>query len=148
MYKWRDFYLMKVYDSKNKYIGVIEDISIDFSKGIIEGFTISPASIIKRHTFVLREDIVSIDNVMKITSTSKFRGLKFKDIKSNGDGPLVLCGEAMKGDIKESIQRGDWEPDAEATVRAKERRGKSEGGHPLIDTGDLLKSIIYEVFKL
>ena len=74
--------------------------------------------------------------------------LKFKDIKSNGDGPLVLCGEAMKGDIKESIQRGDWEPDAEATVRAKERRGKSEGGHPLIDTGDLLKSIIYEVFKL
>ena len=81
MYKWRDFYLMKVYDSKNKYIGVIEDISIDFSKGIIEGFTISPASIIKRHTFVLREDIVSIDNVMKITSTSKFRGLKFKDIK-------------------------------------------------------------------
>ena len=81
MFKWRDFYLMKVYDSKNKYIGVIEDISIDFSKGIIEGFTISPASIIKRHTFVLREDIVSIDNVMKITSTSKFRGLKFKDIK-------------------------------------------------------------------
>ena len=35
MLKWRDFYLMKVYDSKNKYIGVIEDISIDFNKGTI-----------------------------------------------------------------------------------------------------------------
>lgn len=73
--------------------------------------------------------------------------LKFKDIQNNGDGPLVLCGEAMKGDIKENIQRGSWAPDAEATVRAKERKGKGEPDHPLIDTGDLLKSIIYEVFK-
>ena len=73
MFKWRDFYLMKVYDSKNKYIGVIEDISIDFNKGIIEGFTISPASIIRKHTFVSSESITSIDKVMK--------GLKFKEIK-------------------------------------------------------------------
>jgi hypothetical protein len=74
--------------------------------------------------------------------------LKFKDIQNNGDGPLVICGEVMKADIKENIQRGSWEPDAEATVRAKERKGKGEATHPLIDTGDLLKSIIYEVFKL
>ena len=30
MVKWRNFYLMKIYDSKNKYIGVVDDISIDF----------------------------------------------------------------------------------------------------------------------
>lgn len=81
MFKWRDFYLMKVYDSKNKYIGVIEDISIDFNKGIIDGFTISSASIIKKHTFVSSDAITSIDKVMKITETSKFKGLKFKEIK-------------------------------------------------------------------
>ena len=81
MFKWRDFYLMKVYDSKNKYIGVIEDISIDFSKGSIEGFVISPASIIKKHTFVAINAIISIDKVMKIKETSKFKGLKFKKIK-------------------------------------------------------------------
>ncbi len=81
MFKWRDFYLMKVYDSKNKYIGVIEDISIDFNKGIIEGFVISPASIIKKHTFVASDAITSIDKVMKIKETSKFKGLKFKEIK-------------------------------------------------------------------
>ena len=66
MFKWRDFYLMKVYDSKNKYIGVIEDISINLNKGIIEGFEISPASIMKKHTFVLSDSIISIDNTMKI----------------------------------------------------------------------------------
>ena len=81
MFKWRDFYLMKVYNSKNKYIGVVEDISIDFNKGIIEGFTISPASIIKKHTFVSSDAIVSIDKVMRIKETSKFKGLKFKGIK-------------------------------------------------------------------
>ena len=81
MFKWRDFYLMKVYDSKNKYIGVVEDVSIDFNKGIIEGFTISPASIIKKHTFVSSDAIVSIDKVMRIKETSKFKGLKFKEIK-------------------------------------------------------------------
>ncbi|MDU4883756.1 PRC-barrel domain-containing protein [uncultured Clostridium sp.] len=81
MFKWRDFYLMKVYNSKNKYIGVVEDISIDFNKGIIEGFTISPASIIKKHTFVSRDGIVSIDKVLRVRETSKFEGLKFKEIK-------------------------------------------------------------------
>ena len=81
MFKWRDFYLMKVYDSKNKYIGVIEDISIDFSRGIIDGFIISPASIIKKHIFVASDAITSIDKVMKIKETSKFKGLKFKEIK-------------------------------------------------------------------
>ena len=73
MFKWRDFYLMKVYNSKNKYIGVVEDISIDFNKGIIEGFTISPASIIKKHTFVSSDAIVSIDKVMRIKETSKLK---------------------------------------------------------------------------
>lgn len=81
MLKWRDFYLMKVYDSKNKYIGVIEDISIDFNKETIEGFVISPASIMRKHTFVSSDAIVSIDKTMKIKETSKIKGLKFKEIK-------------------------------------------------------------------
>lgn len=81
MFKWRDFYLMKVYDSKNKYIGVIEDISIDLNKGIIEGFEISPASIMKKHTFVLSDSIISIDKVMKVKELSKSTGIKFKNIK-------------------------------------------------------------------
>lgn len=74
--------------------------------------------------------------------------LKNKDIQANSDKALGLCGEAMKGDIKESIQKGNWTPNSEATIKAKERKGKGEADHPLIDTGDLLKSIIYEVYGL
>lgn len=81
MLKWRDFYLMKVYDSKDKYIGVIDDISIDFYSRKIKGFTILPVSIFKKHAFVSIDSIISLDYVMKIKETSKFEGLKFKQIK-------------------------------------------------------------------
>ena len=66
MFKWRDFYLMKIYDSKNKYIGVVEDISIDFYKGVVRGFTISPTSIFKKQMYVSVDSIISIDEDMKI----------------------------------------------------------------------------------
>ena len=82
MVKWRNFYLMKIYDSKNKYIGVVDDISIDFYNGVVKGFTISPASIFKKHTYVSVDSIISVDEIMKIKNTSRFEGLKFKEIKN------------------------------------------------------------------
>ena len=60
---------------------------------------------------------------------------------------MGVLGEVMVADIKSTIQRGDFEPNAESTIRAKERKGKSEAGHPLIDTGQMLESIISEVVK-
>jgi len=77
--------------------------------------------------------------------------LKMKDIEANSDKALGLCGEAMRGDIVTSIQKGNWKPNAESTIKAKERKGKGEADHPLMDTGDLLHSIIefnYEVYSL
>lgn len=81
VFKCRDFYLMKVYNSQNKYIGVIEDITVDFHKGYVEGFTISPASIFKKRIFASIASIISIDEKMKIRETSEIRGTKFKEIK-------------------------------------------------------------------
>ena len=60
-------------------------------------------------------------------------------------GALVLAGESMKSDIKNSIQNGAWKPNAEATVNAKRRKGKVEPDHPLIDTGQMLAAVSYEV---
>jgi hypothetical protein len=60
---------------------------------------------------------------------------------------MGVLGEVMVADIKQTIQKGNFVPDAPATVKAKERRGKSEPGHPLIDTGQMLESIISEVVK-
>ena len=60
-------------------------------------------------------------------------------------GALVLAGESMKADIKDSIQNGAWTPNAEATVNAKRRKGKVEPDHPLMDTGQMLAAVSYEV---
>jgi hypothetical protein len=63
---------------------------------------------------------------------------------------MGVLGEVMVADIKQTIQKGGnppFAPNAEATRKAKERRGKSEANHPLIDTGQMLESIISEVVK-
>ena len=60
-------------------------------------------------------------------------------------GALVLAGESMKSDIKDSIQNGSWTPNAPATIAAKKRKGKVEPDHPLIDTGQMLAAVSYEV---
>lgn len=58
---------------------------------------------------------------------------------------LGLAGEQMKADIKDSIQNGSWTPNAPATVATKKRKGKVEPDHPLIDTGQMLEAVSYEV---
>ena len=60
---------------------------------------------------------------------------------------MGVLGEVMVADIKQTIQKGDFTPNAPATIKAKRRRGKSEPDHPLIDTGQMLESIISEVVK-
>lgn len=60
---------------------------------------------------------------------------------------MGVLGEVMVADIKQTIQKGNFVPDAPATVKTKQRRGKSEPDHPLIDTGQMLESIISEVVK-
>ena len=62
-------------------------------------------------------------------------------------GALVLAGESMKSDIQYSIQAGTWTPNAPATVAAKQRKGKVEPDHPLIDTGQMLAAVSYEVMS-
>ena len=58
---------------------------------------------------------------------------------------LGVAGESMKSDIKDSIQNGIWTPNAEATVNAKRRKGKVEPDHPLMDTGQMIAAVSYEV---
>ena len=60
---------------------------------------------------------------------------------------MGVLGEVMVSDIKQTIQKGSFVPDAPATVKTKQRKGKSEPDHPLIDTGQMLDSIISEVVK-
>ena len=81
MLKSKDFYLMKVYDTNGKYLGVVEDISIDFYNAKIMGFKISPVALFRRNNYVKSESIISIEEVMIVKELEKFQGLKFKEIK-------------------------------------------------------------------
>ena len=56
MFKTRDFYLMKVYDTNGKYLGAISDIAIDFYEGIVKGLTFNNIKFM---------DVVDNKNIMK-----------------------------------------------------------------------------------
>ena len=60
---------------------------------------------------------------------------------------LGLVGEAMQANIKETIQKGSFAPNAASTVAIKTAKGKTEPNHPLVDTGQLFLGISYEVVK-
>lgn len=81
MLKTRDFYLMKVYDSKGKYLGIIKDISIDFYQAKICGFLISSFSLFNKKNYIPVEEILSIDKDMIVSKIDTFNGLLFNDIK-------------------------------------------------------------------
>ena len=100
MLKTRDFYLMKVFDVNGKYLGVIEDISIDFYLGTVKGYIISSFSFYKKKNYVEIEDVISIEDVMIIKRLLKFKGLRFKDIKYMD---VINENNLMKGVLEDLI---------------------------------------------
>lgn len=74
-------------------------------------------------------------------------------VKGKADKPeawydgMGLVGEAMKADIKASIEKGSWAPNSSMTIAMKTAKGKTDPAHPLVDTGDMLLSVISEVVK-
>ena len=77
MLRSRDFYLVKVYDLKGKYLGVVEDIVVDFNSGIINGLLISGISILKKNNYIQVEDIISFQECIIVKNTSR---VKVKEI--------------------------------------------------------------------
>lgn len=59
---------------------------------------------------------------------------------------LETLGVAYKGLIQQQIRHGDFAPNADSTVVKKTVNGK-KGNKPLIDTGQMVQSINYEVIK-
>jgi uncharacterized protein YrrD len=81
MLKTKDFYLLRVYDIRGKYLGVIDDIYIDFNEGIIKGFLISNYLLFSKKNFIKVKNIISIEEVMIIRELNKKEGIAFKSIK-------------------------------------------------------------------
>lgn len=71
--------------------------------------------------------------------------LKGEAVKGDAKRVMGLVGEQMKAHIQQTIQKGSFTPNAPRTVAMKRAKGKAEPDHPLIDTGQMLASIISEV---
>lgn len=100
MLKTRDFYLIKVYDVKGKYLGVIDDIAIDFYKGEIIGFFVSNFSLFSKKNYIDKEYIISINEVVIVTSITRYIGLAFKTIK---DMDIIDNSNTMRGVLEDLI---------------------------------------------
>lgn len=72
--------------------------------------------------------------------------LNYKEIDKDGAKRVMgLVGEQMKAHIQQTIQKGSFAPNSPKTVEQKRRKGKVEPDHPLINTGQMIASIISEV---
>lgn len=100
MLKTRDFYLLKVYDIKGKYLGVIDDIAINFYKGEVVGFFISSFSLFSKKNYIDKEEIISINEVVIVNSITSYNGLSFKSIK---DMDIIDNSNTMRGVLEDLI---------------------------------------------
>ena len=82
MFRSKDFLLMEVLSVNGKNIGFINDIIVDFGKGIVEGFSICCSSFLNKNVFVLKEDIISFNEKMIIKKTSKGSYLRLLELKN------------------------------------------------------------------
>ncbi|GAB6169956.1 hypothetical protein JCM1393_24160 [Clostridium carnis] len=100
MLKTKDFYLVKVYDLKGKYLGVIDDLCINFNEGKIDGFFISNFSLFSKKNYVRVEDIVSLEEVLITNEIVSYKGLSFKSIK---DLDIIDKFNIMRGVLDDLI---------------------------------------------
>ncbi|VYT77775.1 photosystem reaction center subunit H [Clostridium tertium] len=81
MLKTKDFYLLKVYDLRGKYLGIIGDVYIDFSTGIVKGFLISNYKFFSKKNFITTSNIMTIEDVMIVKELDLKEGISFREIK-------------------------------------------------------------------
>ena len=87
------------------------------------------------------------------TQADKWIGIIVNRVKGNATkrdvwiDALRLCGLQMASDIRYEIENGSFMPNAQRTIDAKRRKGKTDPEHPLIDTGHLIASISSKVVR-
>ncbi len=71
MFKSKDFIFMNVVSVDGKKIGFIKDLLIDFNKGKVIGFVISPYKFFHKNLSVLKEDIIYFNKHMVVKKVEK-----------------------------------------------------------------------------
>lgn len=91
MYRSKDFVLMDAIDINGKKVGFIRDVLVNFNRGFVVGFSITPSQIFKKGLSVLKEDILTFHYNMIVKKTSEeellrlsnFKGMDVLDHKGN-----------------------------------------------------------------
>ena len=71
MFKSKDFIFMDVVSVEGKRIGFIKDLLIDFNKGKVVGFVVSPYKFFRKNVSVLKEDIIYFNKHMVVKKIEK-----------------------------------------------------------------------------
>ncbi|MBZ9687816.1 PRC-barrel domain-containing protein [Clostridium estertheticum] len=71
MFKSKDFIFMDVVSVEGKRIGFIKDLLIDFNKGKVIGFEVSPYKFFHKNVSVLKEDIIYFNKHMVVKKVEK-----------------------------------------------------------------------------
>lgn len=80
MYRKKDFIFMKVSNINGRSIGFIKDIIVDFNIGAVLGFSITSYMIFAPSLYILKNDILSFNDIMIVNSCNKGSFLHLNDI--------------------------------------------------------------------
>ena len=105
LYKTRDLYLRKVYNDKNKLVGIVEDIYVDLQKGRVLGIKVSERKLFFKNNFININKLI-IDNEKIIAANfEEKKGVEFKNIK---DIEVFDEEENLKGVIEDIFIDDDF----------------------------------------
>lgn len=100
MIRSKEFLLKNVYDIRGKKLGVVEDLYIDFFKGIIIGLKISTHAFFSKKNCLFIDDIISIDKEILVKELKEGTGLRLQEVK--GMDIIDLNGN-LKGVVEDCI---------------------------------------------
>ncbi len=123
MYRVRDIYLKKVYNYKNKLMGIVEDIYVDLRNGEVLGLKVARSKLFFKKNFIDIKKIIMDEKKITAIDFEKNKGIEFKKIKNmefideNGrlkgvvedifiDNSFVIKGFIVSSGIFNNITKG------------------------------------------
>lgn len=103
MYRFNDFYLKNIYNTKEESLGKIIDVYIDFQKSLVLGFKVCNYSIANKESCYSLSDVFRSDDV-KFHDNNTKKPLKFSEIVGLD---VVDKGNNYKGKIKDLLIEKD-----------------------------------------
>lgn len=104
MYKSKDFQFKRVYNLKNRKLGIVQDLYIDRENGKICGFEIFSLKLSKKKTYLPCENIKKIGEYIIAEKLESEKKLGFSNIKGN---EIINKKRIIIGELEDVIIDGD-----------------------------------------